>query len=81
MFTLSILQLNGKKVIPLFLSLNFSELVLTVLSEALRNATTFRLFTLNTQRQILYMTLITSCRAVNVSMGDLGVMRRMRLAT
>ena len=81
MSTLSILQMNWKKVIPPGLSLILSDLALTVLLNTLRNATAFRLLTLKTQRWTLCMTLVASCWAVNVSMVNSQEMRGMRLAT
>ena len=81
MYTLSISHINRKKVIPSGLSLILSDLVLIVLSEALRNATACRQLILNTQHGTLYMTLFDSCWAVNILMETSREMGGMRSAT
>ena len=81
MSTLSIFQLNWKKVSPLGLSLIFSDLTLTVLTDSLRNAIDCRWLTSKTKFIILCMTLTASYWEVNVLMGTLQAMRGVRSVT
>ena len=81
MSTLSISQMNWKKVSPPGLSLSLFDLMLTVLPEALRNATACRQLILNTQHGTLYMTFFDSCWAVNILMETSREMGGMRSAT
>ena len=81
MSTLSILQMNRKKVIPSGLSFFLYELMIIFLPDALRNNITYRWLTSNIQHQTLWMTLAASSWAVNVLMGALRAMRGMRSVT
>ena len=69
MSTLSISQVNRKKVSTPGLWFSLSDLKLTVLADVLINAIACRWLTLNTQCQTLCMTLVASCCDMNVLMG------------